>query len=113
MHEVGLMQTILDTAIACAQQVNAQQITVILLRVGEASGVVSDSLELAFEVVKKGTIAETAQLLVENVPTLCYCATCNLEFHPDDLFYECPDCHQPNTEIRQGKEFELTSLEVS
>jgi len=114
MHEVGLMQNILDLALEKARAQGAQQINEIQVRVGAASGVAPESLNLAFEVVKKGTIAEKAQFRVESVPIVSYCPTCHQEFRPiDPLLYECPQCHQISPEIRQGKELELAALEIS
>jgi hydrogenase nickel incorporation protein HypA/HybF len=113
MHEFGMMQSLLNTAVARAEQAGAHQIDRVHLRVGTVSGVVPDSLELAFEVAKKGTIAEAAQLQTELVPVCCYCANCDIEFKPTHSLYECPECHQPNCELRQGKEFELAFLDIS
>ena len=113
MHEVGIMHNILDHAIERAKHEGAQHINHVHMRVGEESGVEQDALALAFEVAKKGTIAENAQLEVEYLPVLCYCNNCNLDFHPTDLLYECPDCKQPYCEVKQGKEFDLAYLDVS
>ncbi|MBR8833389.1 MAG: hydrogenase maturation nickel metallochaperone HypA [Stigonema ocellatum SAG 48.90 = DSM 106950] len=113
MHEVGMMQNILDAAVVRAKDEGAQHIRIVQMRVGEASGVVADSLEFAFDITKKGTIASDAKLQVENVPVVCYCSNCNIEFHPISDLNECPECHQPYCEVRQGKEFELVFLEVS
>ncbi|MGA7953236.1 MAG: hydrogenase maturation nickel metallochaperone HypA [Gloeobacterales cyanobacterium] len=114
MHEVGLMQNILDLALEKAQAQGAQQIHEIQVRVGDASGVTPESLDLAFEVVKRGTIAEKAQFKVESVPIVSYCRACDQEFRPVDLLlYECPQCHQISSEVRQGKELELAALEIS
>jgi len=113
MHEFGLMQNIMDTAIERATTAGGHHIYEIEMLVGEASGVAPESLEMAFDVVKKGTMAEMAKLKVDRVATICYCSTCQIEFQPVDLLYECPQCHQTNTEILHGKEFEITSVEVS
>lgn len=114
MHEVGLMQDILDLALEKARAQGAQRINQIHVRVGAASGVAPESLDLAFEVVKKGTIAEKAQFKVEAVPIVSYCPACNQEFRPvDPLLYECPQCHQISSEVHQGKELELAALEIS
>ncbi|AFY87351.1 hydrogenase maturation nickel metallochaperone HypA [Chroococcidiopsis thermalis] len=113
MHEVGMMQNVLATAVERAKHEGASHIRLLQMRVGEASGVVPESLQLAFDVVKKETIAEDARFQVESVPVVCYCPNCTTEFHPTDLLYECPECHQPYCEVRQGKEFELAFLEVS
>jgi hydrogenase nickel incorporation protein HypA/HybF len=114
MHEVGLMHHILDHALEQARAQGAQQINEIHVRVGIASGVVPESLDLAFQVVKKGTMAEKAQFKIEEVPIICHCPRCKQDFQPlDSWLYECPQCHQTSTEIRQGKELELASLEIS
>ncbi|MGA7932300.1 MAG: hydrogenase maturation nickel metallochaperone HypA [Kovacikia sp.] len=113
MHEVGMMQRLLDTAVERAKQEGAEHIRLVQMRVGDASGTVPESLEFAFDVAKKGTIAEDAHLQIDRIPTVCYCLHCGSEFQPIDQLYECPQCHQISTEIRQGKEFELEFLEVS
>lgn len=113
MHEVSLMANTLDIALEHAQMQEAQKIHLLKMRVGALSGVVPEALEFAFDICTQGTIAEGAKLEIDYLPVSCYCANCQLNFQPDDVIYECPDCHQISTDIRQGKELELASLEVS
>jgi hydrogenase nickel incorporation protein HypA/HybF len=113
MHEVSIMEQTLEIALNHAKQQQATQIHRIKMKVGTLSGVIPEALEFAFDVVTKGTIAETARFEIESIPVRCYCHHCNVEFQPDDFIYECPHCHQYSLDIRQGKELELTSLEVS
>jgi len=113
MHEVGVMESALGIALKRAADEGAQHIHQLTMRVGPLSGVVAEALEFAFDVLSQGTIAEGATLQVERVPIVCYCRTCRREFQPDDLFCECPRCHTPGGEVRQGRELELASLEVS
>ncbi|MUG98574.1 hydrogenase maturation nickel metallochaperone HypA [Scytonema sp. UIC 10036] len=113
MHEVEMMQNILNIAVNRAEEEGAQHIRLVHMRVGEVSGIVPDSLQLAFDVAKAGTMAENSRLEIEYLPVRCYCPNCNLEFQPLDQLYQCPQCHQPYCEVRQGKECELAFLEVS
>jgi hydrogenase nickel incorporation protein HypA/HybF len=117
MNEVALMQNIVDSAVERAKQNGAHHIYTIEMRVGAAAGVAAgvapESLEKAFDVVKKGTIADMAKLQVDYVSTVCYCANCDIEFQPNNSRYECPECHQPYCEVRKGTELELASLDVS
>lgn len=113
MHEVNLMQRVLNKAVERAQEEGAQHIRMMQLKVGEASGMEPHSLEQAFELVKQGTMAEGAHLQINKIPTVCYCSYCNLEFHPISDAHECLHCHRPSHEILQGKEFQLDFLEVS
>ena len=112
MHEVGIMQAALEMAIEHAHQASANHIRRIRLRVGELSGVVVEALELAFAAAAPGSPAEGAELIVERVPVICVCDRCAAEFHPCDIVYCCPICGELSSRVRQGRELELTSLEV-
>ncbi len=113
MHEVGLMENALAIALDYARREKANRIHQIALRVGDLSGVEPEALRFAFDVVTQGTIAAQAELKIESCSTLCFCSSCQAEFRPTELGYECPDCHTWSTSILQGKELELASLEVS
>lgn len=113
MHEVGLIHSAIVLA---TEQVKAQgrnRIHRIDLSVGELSGVVPEALAFAFDVVSAGTLAEGAALHLTTVPTLCYCAHCRREFHPMSWIYACPRCQRLSKEVREGKDLELVSLEIS
>lgn len=113
MHEVSIMESTLELAEQSAQQQGATQIHQLTLRVGELSGVIPEALRFAFDVVAQGTMAAAAKLTIESVPAVCHCSACDEDFQPPDIIYECPHCHGLATELRQGKELELVSLEVS
>lgn len=113
MHEVGIMEQTLEIALNYARDRKATRIHSLVMRVGDLSGVVPEALSFAFDVVVKGTIAEGATLEIDAIPARCYCCHCQQDFQPIDIVYECPNCHQLSTDIRQGKELELTSLEIS
>ncbi len=113
MHELSLMQDMLVLATQQARQAGGQRIHRIVMRVGALSGVVSETLTFAFDVLKRDTMADAATLEVQSVPLVCYCHRCAAEFTPADLICECPRCHEISTDLRSGREVELTSLEVS
>jgi hydrogenase nickel incorporation protein HypA/HybF len=112
MHELAIMQSALSLALDQAQQAGAVRVHSIRLRIGALSGVVPDALSFAFEALTPGTLAEGAQLAIEPVPARFWCARCTREFQSDDLFGECPDCHNCSGELRAGREMELASLEI-
>ncbi|MEB3882629.1 hydrogenase maturation nickel metallochaperone HypA [Lyngbya sp. CCY1209] len=113
MHEVGIMEQTLAIALEQAKEKGAGRIHRIKMRVGAQSGVVPEALKFAFDVVTEGTIAENANFEIESIPVRCHCRHCRQEFEPETWFYECPECGELSLDIRQGKELELTSLEVS
>ena len=113
MHEFSLMQSALETAAQKTRAAGATQIHRLTLRVGKLSGVVPEALRSAFAGLRYETLAAAADLAIEEVPAICWCADCAAEFEVADWKYECPRCHQPSGDLRRGLELELTSLEIS
>ena len=113
MHEVGIVQSILEVAAQQTRAADATCIHVIRLRIGRLTGVVPEAIEHAFTVLRVGTPAAGAELTIEYVPAICWCDTCQQEFAADGLYSDCPTCGVPSLIVRQGHEMELVSLEVS
>jgi hydrogenase nickel incorporation protein HypA/HybF len=112
MHEIGLMQRMVEVALDRAAGAGARHVQRMTVRVGAESGVVPEVIALAFDVATRGTIAEGAELQIEDVPLVCFCVACDMEFAPEDALHECPGCHRLGAQVRRGREFELASLEI-
>jgi hydrogenase nickel incorporation protein HypA/HybF len=112
VHEVGIMQSVLDIAETQARQNGAVRILEVRMRVGRMTGVVPEALDHAFTVLREGTMAAAAVLAVDYVPGVFWCATCAAEFESDDLVGGCPACKAPSFELRRGRELAVESLEV-
>ena len=110
MHEVSIMMSIMDTALKTATEEQAQKITRIALQIGAKSGVVVDSLEFAFEMVAKNTIAEGALLEIESIPLKGECLGCGHQFFSKD-FLVCDKCGHFAKAI-SGQELNIQSIEV-
>ena len=112
MHELAIMDSALNLALEQAEKAGATRVLVVRLRIGSLSGVVPEALQFAFETLAPGTAAEGALLDIENVPACYWCSSCSRQFQADDLFAECPACHQLSADLRAGREMELTSMEI-
>ena len=112
MHEIGIMQSALDIAEQQALAAGAKSIHEVRLRIGQMTGVVPEALEHAFAVLKDGTMAQEARLVVDYVPAICWCSECQREFESQGLFCLCPQCKTPSSDVRRGRELEIVSLEV-
>ena len=113
MHEVSIMQSTLEIAIAKAEQNKATTIDRLTMNIGDLSGVVPEALEFAFEVLTKETIAENAQLEINSIAVVCHCPKCDRDFQPEAYIYQCPDCGQISSDVISGRELELDSLVIS
>ncbi len=114
MHELGLVQSILDIAETYARREGASAIREIGLKVGAMSGVEKAALEFAFEATKQGTLAEQARLAVHWVPLVAFCEECEVGFEVKSPFgiALCPVCNEAIATLQQGQELEVDYLEV-
>src|SRR5262245_34465691 len=113
MHEVSIMQAVFEIAFDQLRQEKATRIHRLRLRIGALSGVVPEALQFAFDALKEETPAAGAALDVEYLPVRFYCPGCDLEFGGDDVAELCPTCSSPNVTVRQGRELDVVSMEVS
>ncbi|MFP3898770.1 MAG: hydrogenase maturation nickel metallochaperone HypA [Dehalococcoidia bacterium] len=112
MHELGITESILNIALAKANEAKAGKILHINLVIGELSGFVPDCIQFYFDFLGRDTAAEGAGLHFELVPTELRCRDCNAVFHGEDIAWSCPTCGRGNVEICRGREFYIESLEV-
>lgn len=113
MHELSIAVSLLEIAEKKAMEEGAERIARLFLRIGPLSGVVPDALSFAFEVASESTLAEGAELEIENVPVAVFCSTCDLEVTVESIYgLQCSICGRPTHEIRTGKELEITSMEI-
>jgi len=104
------MMSIMDIAFRTARDENACKINKISLQIGEKAGIVVDSLEFAFEMVTKNTIAKDASLEIETVPLKGECLVCGLQFVSSE-FLICTECGNFAKAI-SGQELNIQSIEV-
>jgi hydrogenase nickel incorporation protein HypA/HybF len=82
------------------------------LRIGGMAGVVPESLRFCFEVASEGTVAQGAELLIDEVPIRCRCANCNGEFSVERFLFLCPTCGIPDVEVISGNELDVVELDL-
>lgn len=114
MHELSIATAIIEQAGELARADGAEAVSAVTVRVGELAGVVPDALDFAFEVARDGTALAAARLVVEQIPAQAWCGPCAEEFAVGTPpFFWCPRCDQPSTDLRSGRELEITGIEPS
>ncbi|RME86095.1 MAG: hydrogenase maturation nickel metallochaperone HypA [Caldilineae bacterium] len=112
MHELSIAYNLVEIAGEAAREAGATHIDVVHLRVGALSGVVKEALLFGYEIATADTILAGSRLEIEEVPVVVYCPTCDAEHAlPDLQEFACPVCGTPTSNIVQGKELQLVSLE--
>jgi hydrogenase nickel incorporation protein HypA/HybF len=112
MHELSLVRNILEIALDTARKHGVERISAVEVEVGKASGVVQEALEFAWEATRKGTLLDSASLVIKSIPLQAVCRKCGAHFQPDELFDPCPECAEVSVEIIAGKELRVVAIEI-
>ncbi len=110
MHELSLCEDLLDQALTIAQQHQAKYIEALTLIIGPLAGVEPLLLENAFAILKIGTLAETATLIIQSSPVIIVCLVCNQESTVSANHLVCHHCHSNDTQLLNGAELILANL---
>ena len=111
MHEVSIIQNVVDIVLKTAEENKLKNINEISLKIGDFSGVMKDSLTFAFQGVSKGTIAEGAQFIIEKVDATAKCDDCGITFEIDHFNKLCPNCNKFCNSIVTGYELYINTIE--
>lgn len=112
MHELSIAQSIVEAVEAKASECNASHVKAVRLKIGEASGVVTDSLAFCFEMLTslEPTLAG-AQLLIDSMPHRAYCRYCDREFSVKNYIAQCPTCKEWSNKVVSGTELQILEME--
>jgi hydrogenase nickel incorporation protein HypA/HybF len=113
MHELSIAMSIVEFAQEEAERRGSARVISVRLRLGAFSGVVKEALLSSYEMACADTCLEGSQLIVDEVPLVIYCSACEARRPVDEnQWFTCSVCGSPTPEIVQGKELEVTALEL-
>ncbi|MGL4395628.1 MAG: hydrogenase maturation nickel metallochaperone HypA [Hyphomicrobium sp.] len=107
MHELGITRNIVAIV---AEHAAGRRVTRVALDVGRLSGVMSDAIRFAFDVVAAGTQIEGATLDIRDIDGRGRCRTCALEFATTTLYAPCP-CGSRDVDRIAGEELKVREYE--
>ena len=111
MHELYLAESILNIAKDYAIKHHFSKVNSISLSFGRLSCIESKSLQFAFEVQAKDTLAQDAKLRFNIIPPVIHCFSCNKDLEVETYEAICPRCKSEEVMLVGGTE-ELQILEM-
>lgn len=109
MHELAIAQGIIGGA---SEHAAGRRIYSVTVAVGALCAVVPDALHFCFDLAAEGTLAEGAELIIEEVPARGRCHRCGREFTLHEPIPLC-DCGSADVDISAGRDLRIRSMEVS
>lgn len=113
MHELSIALSIVDIATETAEKNGGGRVEKLYLKLGALSGVVKDALLFSWELASADTPLEGSRLVIEEVPVVVRCQNCEADRRLDSINrFFCPVCREAAPTLVQGKELEITALEI-
>ncbi len=112
MHELSIAAGIVDIVRQYVPEPQAPAVREVRVRVGDASGVLPESLAFCFEAIVAGTAWASARLTIERVAPTVLCWACGLEFPSGVLGARCPDCGGTDVSMVAGRELQVVDVEI-
>ncbi len=108
MHELSLIQELLQMIMESARIHNIRRVHHVRLVVGEWYGALPCALRFAFEALTRHTICCGAVLEIASLPIRYKCRECEGEF---EFMDNCPICASRDIYISQGRELYIDYYE--
>jgi hydrogenase nickel incorporation protein HypA/HybF len=112
MHELAICQSLMEQVESIAQQRDAMRVTSITIGMGPLSGVEFQLLKNAYPIASAGTVAQDAELVIEQLPVRVRCNQCGSESDALPNKLTCKQCGDWRTTLISGDELLLMSVEL-
>lgn len=117
MHELSIVTSIVETVTETLNTLpdssRGARVLEVRLRVGALSSVIPESLEFCYGIASEGTPLEGSRLVVNVLPVVMHCAACGVDVELEGVqSFRCPRCGEPCSDMRQGRELEIDSIEI-
>jgi len=113
MHELSVAMSILELAEAESARHNHAKVEAVHIRLGKLAGVMKDALLGAFELAREQSAScRTCRLIIEDVPIIVFCQACQAQREVVNEM-RCIACGELCGELRQGREMEITAMEIT
>ena len=113
MHELSICQNMIKQVDAIARKHGSKSVQLIKLQIGPLSGIDATSLKHSFPIASIGTVAEGAELSVEQLPINIRCLNCGKESQVEINRLVCHHCHHTDTQLLSGDEMLLQSVKLA
>jgi hydrogenase nickel incorporation protein HypA/HybF len=113
MHELSIISSVVDSVLESLAAYPGARVKEVRLRVGALAAVVEDSLQFCYGIATDGTDLEGSKLVIRILPIIAHCNACNKDVEIASLqSFRCPQCSEPVSDVRQGRELEIESIEI-
>jgi hydrogenase nickel incorporation protein HypA/HybF len=111
MHEIRIAKDLSEIVLDVAGREKLLKVTKVNISFGQMIQVVPEIFDFAFRETVRGTIATDAEVNIEILPVKMKCRICSSEIFLESSSFSCSRCGSAETDIVQGKELFIKSIE--
>lgn len=112
MHEMGIANSVLEAVRTEVSRYPGARPARVGVRIGEWSGVDTESLRFCFDALVAGSDLAGLQLDLDYRPRRNACGQCDAEFAVVEYETRCPNCASEATKMISGTELDIAYLEL-
>ena len=105
VHELNIVFSIIDRIKLVAVENGLEEISEVVLSVGEESGIIDHYLYNCWTAAIRGdSLMSSSKLIIEHVPAVALCLDCGEKYDEKKYGHVCPICGCPKIELLQGSD---------
>jgi hydrogenase nickel incorporation protein HypA/HybF len=113
VHELSIVEALIEEVKKEVERAGETgRVARLDLKIGRLSGVNTDSIRFAYQLLAPGTLLEGADLQITEPSPLCCCRSCGARTEVEELIAACPRCHSGDIFLEGGHDLLLESIEL-
>ncbi len=112
MHEMSLAESVREIVEETARANGATRVLVVRLEIGKLSQVEVQAMRFAFEVVKRGSLADQASLEIVQTDASAWCLPCGGVVAITQRGQACPSCGSHQLQVTGGDHLRVIDIQI-
>lgn len=112
MHEMSLAESVREIVEDTARANGARRVAAVRLEIGKLSQVEVEAMRFAFDVVMRGSLAETARLEIIESDGTAWCMQCSQAVVITQRGETCAHCGSYQLQVTGGERMRVMDIEI-
>ena len=110
MHEMSIAESVMGIVAETARRGGLARVNAVRLEIGALAAVETRSLRFCFDSVTRGSVAEGAELVIDELPGAAWCFGCNESVAIVARTDACPRCGGARLQVTGGADMRVKDI---
>jgi hydrogenase nickel incorporation protein HypA/HybF len=110
MHEMSIAESVLGIVADTARRAGLARVSDVRLEIGALAAVETQALRFCFDSVTRGSVAEGAELVIDELPGAAWCFGCSESVAIAARTDECPRCGGVRLQVTGGTDMRVKDI---